>query len=252
MSNNIILGIKIGTEKVNEILEKVSNFLSKNQDKFFHIVNLNPDIFLHAYHDEVYRAIINQADAPLIDGIGIQLAAFLWQKKCGERMTGTDFMEILVRYAAQHKKKVIFLGGRDDIARLTGFHFKKNYPSLDYVSDRGADDIRKEKKEEKERVLQLVDRFKPDFIFVAYGPPYQEKWLWENRKYLKGIVGMGVGGAFKFISGKVKRAPKLMTKIGLEWLWRFIAEPHRLLKLPRLLYFIYIILLGWLKKIWKE
>lgn len=245
IDNNHILKIRIGAESISGILDKVDNFLSQKRHNFFHIINLNPDIFMLAYQDSDYRQIINSADSILIDGIGIKLAAKLFGMRCGERMTGTDLMQLLVKYAVEHDKKVMFLGGEDDTASLTGKNLKKTYPQLNYISDSGAVDIRKEGDEEREKILTLIKKFRPDFLFVAYGPPFQERWIWTNRKELCGIVCMGVGGAFKLVSGKVKRAPNLMVRFGLEWLWRFIFEPRRMLKkLPRHLRFIFIILRG--------
>ena len=69
----------------------------------------------------------------------------------------------------------------------------------------------------------------PDILFVAFGHGKQEKWIYENLKDLPGVkVAMGVGGAFDFVSGNKKRAPKWMRVIGLEWLYRLIHEPNNL------------------------
>jgi N-acetylglucosaminyldiphosphoundecaprenol N-acetyl-beta-D-mannosaminyltransferase len=68
----------------------------------------------------------------------------------------------------------------------------------------------------------------PDILFVALGAPKQERWIFENLNKLESVkLAMGVGGAFDFLSGKTKRAPLWMRKIGLEWFWRLIIEPRR-------------------------
>ena len=83
-----------------------------------------------------------------------------------------------------------------------------------------------------------------DLLFVAYGAPKQEKWIAKNLPKIPVKVAMGVGGAFDFIAGKRKRAPKLLRRLGLEWLWRLIQEPQRFprifnatIKFPLLVFF---------------
>lgn len=240
-----LLGVKIGQETVGQILNKVASFLVEKPDRFYHIVNLNPDIFVLAYQDYQFRQIVDQADSILIDGIGVKLAAKLFGKKSGERLTGTDLMKLLVEFAADHNKRVMFLGGKKATAQRTAQRFKGLYPNLQCCSSPGALSINKETDKERKEVLEIIKTFRPHFLFVAYGPPYQERWIYKHRHYLKGVVCMGVGGGFNFISGQVHRAPKLVTMIGFEWLWRFIFEPYRWRKLPRYLYFVSLILINY-------
>lgn len=241
--NNQILGIQIGIAKISEIVNCAITFWNFPKEKFHHIVNLNPDIFMFAYNDSEYRLIVNSADSILIDGVGITIAARIAGIASGERMTGTDLMPILVKSAIEKKKKVMFLGGNDNTAELTGTYFKKLYPSLQYISHPGAVTIKKETEKENREVIAIIKKFQPDLLFVAYGPPFQEKWIYNNREDLKGIVCMGVGGAFKLISGQVPRAPKWFIKHGLEWIWRFASEPKRMLqKLPRHMFFLFLII----------
>ncbi len=243
MCSNNILGIKIGEENIPEILEKIDHYLNQENKRFFHIANLNPDLFVLAHKDKIFRNIINDADFILIDGIGIKIAAGLFRVKSGERMTGTDFMQILVKIASEKDWKVMFLGGKDNTAEKTGLCLKKQYSRLKYVYDSGAKDIIHETREEKNRVLKIINKFHPNLLFAAYGSPYQEKWIVGNAKYLEGIVCMGVGGSFNFFAGRKKRSPKIVSKYGFEWLWRFILEPYRLIsRLPRYCYFCFLIL----------
>ncbi len=171
------------------------------------------------------------------------MIAGIFGKKSGDRMTGTDFMHILVSSASEKGRRVMFLGGKDGIAEKSGLYFKRLFPRLKYVYDSGAKYIRHETIEERGRVLKIIDKFHPHLLFVAYGPPYQEKWIYDNKDNLSGIVCMGVGGSFNFFAGRIRRAPKILSKYGFEWLWRFIMEPYRLIsKLPRYCYFCLLIL----------
>ena len=85
---------------------------------------------------------------------------------------------------------------------------------------------------EENDLLKKINGVRPDILFVAFGMGKQEKWLYENIAQLPSVkIGMGVGGAFDFISGKVKRAPLLMRKIGLEWVYRLWQEPSRIFRI---------------------
>jgi N-acetylglucosaminyldiphosphoundecaprenol N-acetyl-beta-D-mannosaminyltransferase len=89
-----------------------------------------------------------------------------------------------------------------------------------------TDDIYKSKNNE---LVQRINEAQPDILFVAFGAPKQEKWIYENIKKMPSVkLAIGVGGSFDFISGKIKRAPLIFQKLGLEWLWRLILEPCRI------------------------
>ncbi len=78
-------------------------------------------------------------------------------------------------------------------------------------------------------LIQRINKTQPDIIFIAFGAPKQEEWICENLKKMPSVkLAIGVGGSFDFVSGKVKRAPLILQKLGLEWLWRLILEPRRI------------------------
>ncbi len=79
-------------------------------------------------------------------------------------------------------------------------------------------------------------------MFVAFGSPEQEKWIYQNRASLQGVTCIGVGGAFDFIGGRVGRAPRLIQKIGLEWLFRLVKQPWRWKRQLRLVEFVWLVL----------
>ncbi|MBA7682914.1 N-acetylglucosaminyldiphosphoundecaprenol N-acetyl-beta-D-mannosaminyltransferase [subsurface metagenome] len=80
------------------------------------------------------------------------------------------------------------------------------------------------------KIIDMINRCKPDILWVGLSAPKQEKWIYKNIDKLNIKMACGIGAVFNFYSGYVKRAPKWMQKIGLEWFYRIIAEPKRLLK----------------------
>lgn len=239
-----LYGIKISTEGPDSIFKKVKFYLkNKNKKSYpYHIVNLNMNIFALAYRDNNFKKILNNANSRLVDGIGIKLLGLKSGLKMGERMTGTDFCTLLIKLAAMDNQKIMFLGGKYNTAFDTASFFKKKYKNLIFLSLSGAKDIKKENIKERQWIIDEINRFKPALLFIAYGSPYQEYWIDNNKQYLKGIVCIGVGGAFNFYSGKVVRAPKIVSRIGLEWVWRLFFEPRRILRvIPEIKLLIHLI-----------
>ena len=241
--------VRIGTKQINNILKSVETFLDKKNNSIFHIANINPEIFMLATKNSYYRKIINNANELLIDGIGIIILAKIIGVAVGEKLAGTDLITKLIEIASQKRKKVLFLGGFKETAKKTAIFFQNRYSHLKIGYTSGAQNIKKETTDENIQVLNYIGQFKPDFIFVAYGPPWQEKWIYKNRDKLKGIVCMGVGGSFNFYSNQVRRAPNCLIHMRLEWLWRFILEPQRIItKGPSYIYFLMYSLLFCLDK----
>ncbi len=149
-----------------------------------------------------------------------------------ERITGVDFMMDLCALAEKENKSIYLLGsGSDEVVKKTAQVLQDKFPMLKIAGHDKGLSITKHgtwNMEQNEDLLYDIITKAPDILFVAFGHGKQEKWIAENLRDLPSVkIAIGVGGAFDFISGKVKRAPKWMRKIGLEWLWRLILQPCR-------------------------
>lgn len=208
-----ILGVNVDSVTFEQALARVEFFLRSGRQHY--IVTPNPEFILHAQKDKVFKSILNSADLSLLDGFGLYLAAPPFALK--RRICGVDFMEALCQYAATERKKVFLLGAENGAAKKTVKSLTLKFP-----------DLIAESRERHEDCEEVILRFQPEMLFVALGHPKQEKWIYENlRRFPSVKVAMGVGGSFDFLSGNVKRAPRLIRKLGLEWLWRLIIEPKR-------------------------
>lgn len=83
------------------------------------------------------------------------------------------------------------------------------------------------------REVEMINKFKPDILFVAYGPVKQEKWLASNLPKLKVKLAVGLGGTYDEYIGRVKPVPGWLEKLGLKWLGRLIIEPRRIRRMWR-------------------
>ncbi|MFA5070176.1 MAG: WecB/TagA/CpsF family glycosyltransferase [Patescibacteria group bacterium] len=220
-----ILGVDIDSKPKKEILEDLGFFLKSDRPHL--ITTPNPEILLQAQENQELRNILNKSDLAIPDGFGLILASLYLKNKIKQRITGVDLMLDLCLLASQKNYSVYLLGGLGRVPEKTAIKLIKEYPSLKIAGyDNGFRGWGWRLSDST--IIEKINRVKPDILFVAYGAPKQEKWLYHYLPKLKTVkIGMGVGGAFDYISGQVKRAPLVMRKIGLEWLFRLYRQPWR-------------------------
>lgn len=218
-----ILGVNINTFTKKQALAKIRDFLADGRQHF--IITPNPEIILAAVKPyEEFFAILNKADLALPDGIGLKIAAWLMGVNLS-RITGADLLKDMLAMAEEENRPVVILNWQDGLSSESDIKktLADKYPKLQALAlniDRRTD-LPAEK-------LARVKEFQPEIIFCALGAPYQEKFIFHNLANLPSVkLGLGVGGAFDFLTGRIKRAPKIFRSFGLEWLWRLIKQPRR-------------------------
>ncbi len=218
-----ILGVRIDNLSKTEALMKIERFLYSDKQNF--LTTPNPEFLVAAKKDEEFKNILNKADLSLADGFGLMLAAKHQGEPLKERITGSDLIWDIAKLANEKNKSIFLLGGKDNVAELTAEKLKQKFPGLKIKAFGGGE--LSPKKENDEEIAE-VNKFSPDILLVAMNFVNQEKWIYQNLSRMPSVkLAAGLGGTFDFISGKSKRAPKLMRQIGLEWLWRLILEPWR-------------------------
>jgi N-acetylglucosaminyldiphosphoundecaprenol N-acetyl-beta-D-mannosaminyltransferase len=220
-----ILGVKISRIDYDSAIRVIERFLRSGKKHY--VVTPNPEFIVLAQKDHEFREILNRADLAIPDGVGLRV---------GTRVTGTDLMLKLCQIAAEKGYSVFLLGGRNGVAEEAAKRLKERFANLNIVGTSEGDPL---SNFQFPIYFALRNTLRAgnfqsaiDFLFVAYGAPKQEKWIAKNLPQIPVKVAMGVGGAFDFIAGRRKRAPKILRRLGLEWLWRLLQEPQRL---PRIL-----------------
>ncbi len=222
-----LLGVGLTSAKEDEVLEFIYTGLQKFGEKYF-VVTPNPELLTIAHKDKDYKNILNDAKLALPDGVGVMLGAQFLGKPLKQRITGVDLVKSLCNHVSKQPITVGFLGAGPNVAEQTAECLQKLYPGLrvGLVAEEWNDSLKSKK---------------VDILFVAFGSPKQEIWIKNNLKDLPVKVAIGVGGSFDFISGKIPRAPKVLRKIGLEWLFRLIIQPWRIKRQLSLITFIRLI-----------
>ena len=238
-----VLGIKLAESRPQELFQELESFLNSNKSHY--LVTPNPEMILSAHQDEELFYILNKADLAPADGFGLRLAGFLQGKKI-PRISGSDLSPKLLKRAEELKEKIFIANWQNGLSKKEDLELalKEKYPKLDFLI---LDLARKAHLNSE--VLATVNNFAPKIMFSTFGSPYQEKFIFHNYKKIPSLrLSLAVGGSFDFISGKLKRAPLFLRKIGLEWFWRLILQPKRWRRIYRAIFvFSFKVLSAYLK-----
>ena len=205
-------------------------------DGLYWINTPNAEQVVQASSDDVFRHVLNRSTIRVPDGVSLVWSSKLLKKlgkienKIQQRISGVDLVNDICELAEQGKNKVFLLGGRGQVTEFAAQKIQTSYPGIQIAYGEGYEDIQNEKEGEKEKILGEIRDFETEVLFVGYGAPWQEQWVDKNKKELERMgvkLVMVVGGAYDMISGNIRRAPKWMRMVGLEWLWRLIQEPWR-------------------------
>lgn len=237
-----ILGVKINILTKGQALDKVAEFLSEAKEHV--IYTPNPEMLVAAHKDSYLQGILNKSDLNLCDGKGVEHSIKICISKEDEnkakyfrRVPGVDFVMDICWYAEKYGFSVYLLGSGDETTIMkTADKLKEKFPKLNIVGYHPGPKVEsfpnkklKYRSNDNESVITDIIQTAPDILFVGFGHSKQEKWIHENIERLPGVkLAMGIGGSFDVISGKIRRAPEILRKAGLEWLWRLILEPKRI------------------------
>ncbi len=234
-----VLGVFYDNVTMEEALSLAQKLLENGPPAY--CVTPNAEIAYDALKNEPLRALINAAGLVLPDGAGVVLASKLVRKPLKQKVAGFDFAMALLAYLAETGKRLYLLGAKPGIADIAAEKLRERYPALCICGT--ADGYFKE----DAQVLQKLREANPDVVFVCLGSPKQEFFM---QKYLAesgaGLM-IGLGGTLDVVAGTLKRAPKWMQKLQLEWLYRLLCEPRRFGRMLRLPKYVFAAL----KKRWK-
>jgi N-acetylglucosaminyldiphosphoundecaprenol N-acetyl-beta-D-mannosaminyltransferase len=190
--------------------------------KAMHIVTLNAEMVVAAQQNSELDRIIRHAHLIIPDGSGVVWAVRLNGEQIN-RLPGIELAAATLQRAAQKQRKVALLGGRKEVLERLLHELPQRYPGLEIVASH--DGFFSEA--DAETVVEELAKHEPDVMLVALGVPKQEYFIDKFAHAFPHTVMVGVGGSFDVWAGEVKRAPKVMRDLHLEWLYRLIVEPWR-------------------------
>ncbi|MDR1021569.1 MAG: WecB/TagA/CpsF family glycosyltransferase [Synergistaceae bacterium] len=212
------------------------------------IVTVDALAALRSRADGRYAMIVRSAAMSLPDGAGLIWALRSLGFTVQEKISGVDFAEHLCRLAAGHGWPVFFLGGRPGVAEEAARRMAEKYAGIEIAGCLHG----YFKQAENERVCEAIKKSGARILFVALGVPAQEYWFYENKAKLGNVVGIGVGGTFDVLSGRLRRAPEAWRRMKLEWFYRTIQEPRRWRRVVRLPLFVFLVFMKKMRlDLWK-
>ena len=204
---------------------RMVEFAVSNRRPLRHVA-MNAAKLVAMREDPVLRRSVETADLVTADGQSIIWASRVLGTPLPERVTGIDLMHETLALASRNGFRVFTLGAREDVVHDAIAVMRQRHPGLNIV---GAVDGYFTPEEEAEVVRRVADA-NPDILFVALSTPKKEQFLADHHEELQVPFCMGVGGSLDVIAGRVRRAPALMQRLGLEWFFRLAQEPRRLWK----------------------
>jgi N-acetylglucosaminyldiphosphoundecaprenol N-acetyl-beta-D-mannosaminyltransferase len=267
-----IFGIELVGSSEKEVLGLIEARTAQNQRTF--IATPNPEFMVYAQQHPWFKRLLIHSDMSIPDGVallwakevlkknnlfprlwagfltGLKVIFIGWGQK---RVTGTDLTEKLCQLAAKNHWTVYFLGGKEKTNPMALKKMQEKYSGLKGWANPGpvfSLNLQKSILEptlEVKKAVEDINQKQPDFLFVALNMGKQEKFIVDNWNQLKVKLGMGIGGAFNYLSGDVKRAPFWIQKIGFEWFYRLCQEPWRWKRQLKLFQFLFLVLKGKIK-----
>ncbi len=220
-----LFGVPLDALTMDQALDIARRWLREGGAHY--IVTCDASGLVRATEDAQFRSVVEAADMVTADGAGVVLAARILGLPVAVRVAGCDLVEGLCRVAAEEGRSVYFLGAEPGVAELAARRLQERIPGLRVAGcHHGYYDIADEPK-----VVEQIAAARPAVLFVALGQPRQELFIAQHLQRIGANIAIGIGGSLDVISGRKKRAPRWMQRLGLEWLYRVAREPWRL---PRL------------------
>lgn len=193
------------------------------------INTINPHSWVMADRDNEFQSALQASDILLPDGVGIVLTArLLWHERF-PKIAGYDLHKMILTKVNQVSGRCFYLGASPQVLYRIRQKLQEEYPNIE-VGTYTPPFKKTFSEEESLQMVEAVNQFKPDVLFVGMTAPKQEKWLYHYKSMIQANVMCAIGGAFDFYAETIPRAPQWMIEHGLEWLHRLMQEPKRMWK----------------------
>lgn len=229
-----ILGVNVGV--CSRVCARDAVFDMLREDKLHMVFTPNSEIIMLARKNNAFQDILNQADLCTADGIGVVYGAKILGTPIPERVAGFDLLTDILQQT--ENLSVYLFGSKPGIAEKAKAEIERRFDGVRVVGTQNGyfDEV------QEKAILADIQEKKPELLLVCLGAPKQEQWIWKHRTEINAKVAMGLGGSLDVLAGEVKRAPDIFIKLGLEWLYRLLKEPKRVIRMMALPHFLLVVL----------
>jgi N-acetylglucosaminyldiphosphoundecaprenol N-acetyl-beta-D-mannosaminyltransferase len=219
-----VLKLQVDLCNYDDAISRISTLARARQGGYVCVANVH--VAIEAEDDAKFAELVNAADIVLPDGTPLVWMQKLQGNGDASQVRGPSLMPMLMEHAQASGLKVGFRGGKPDVLQRILSRAKAEFPRL-AIQYAASPPFRELTEAEKAADLMALRDSETQLLFVGLGCPKQERWMAENRKSINAVM-IGVGAAFDLYAGELREAPRLVSKLGLEWMFRLIQEPRRL------------------------
>lgn len=221
-----IMGVRIAVTDMETTVRRIEEHLDDWRGEYICVANVHTTVTAH--DDPSYRAVQNGAVIALPDGG--PLSQYSRRKGFAQaaRVTGPDLMKEMLRESAQKHYRHYFYGSTQETLDILREKITRNYPGA-VIAGMVSPPFRPLTEEEDAAAVAAINEARPDFVWVGLGAPKQERWMAAHQGRVHALM-LGVGAAFDYEAGNIRRAPRWMQRCNLEWLYRLLQDPKRLFK----------------------
>lgn len=228
MARMNFMNTQVDNLTMDEALEAIDSLIT--QDKAAYVVTPNVDHIVRLEKDPEFREVYEQADLVLTDGKPLIWISKLYKTPIREKVSGSDLFPRLCALAADQGYRMFFLGAGDGVAAQAAENLTARFPGLQVCGTYSPPMGFENDPGEMAKIENMIRQASPHILVVGLGCPKQEKFIYHNRQRLNVPVSLALGASLDFEAGNKKRAPKWMSDHGLEWLYRMVQEPERMVK----------------------
>lgn len=221
-----ILGVEIAAIDMDWLLRFTESHLRELSGNYMCVANVHTTVTAH--DNAEYRAIQNGAALAIPDGAPLSAAGRNRGHENMQRTTGPGYMGEIFAVSPQRGYRHYFYGGTEDTLAALKSRLEERYPRLQ-IAGMYSPPFRSLTEQEDGEDIERINAADADFVWVGLGAPKQERWMAAHKDRIKGFM-VGVGAGFDYYAGKLKRAPQWMQRCSLEWLYRLLQDPKRLLR----------------------
>ncbi|HTP42572.1 MAG TPA: WecB/TagA/CpsF family glycosyltransferase [Nitrospiria bacterium] len=219
-----LLGVPVDCVDMRKALDRVDEIIEAGRPEM--VIAVNPEKVIKARRDRRLLSLLPRAGLLIPDGAGVVFAARWLGLGRMERVAGSDLMLAICERSVVRGYRLFLFGGSPEVNHLAADALRRRYAHLQIVGQEHGylqDDQMPE-------LIRRINASRADVLFVALGSPRQEQWMGRYLNQLDVKVCQGVGGTFDVLAGRIKRAPLSFRHLHLEWFYRLITQPSRIIR----------------------
>lgn len=221
-----IMGVDVAAVDMNYILAYTQENIDKLRGDYMCVSNVHTTVI--AWEDKAYCDIQNGGIMAIPDGAPLSRVGRRRGFSEMKRVTGPEYFEEILKSSAEKKYRHFLYGSTDETLKKMSEKIAEEFPDA-VISGMYSPPFRLLTPDEDNAVISMINSSEPDFVWVGLGAPKQEIWMSSHQGRINGFM-IGVGAAFDYMAGNIKRAPLWMQKCDLEWFYRLMQDPARLFK----------------------